>query len=281
MKRGRAIDLCRIFTRKCAAAVTAHAAVGIDDDLAAGEAGVPVGSADDETASGIDVVFGFAVHHVGGDDGIDDVLANVFAELFGGDIFAVLRGDDNGVDADGLVVHVFHGNLALAIGAEIGKLARFADGGEAFGDTVRQLDGQRHQFRSLIAGVAEHQTLIAGAAGINTHRDIGRLALDGVEDATGFGIEAECGVGVADVSDDLARDGWDIDVAGGGDFARDDADAGGDEHLTGDATHGVLREDRIENAVGDLVGDFIGVAFGHRFGCKKMFLGFCHAAPFY
>ena len=39
---GRAIDLRRVLAAEGAAAVTAHAAVGVDDDLAAGEAGVAV-----------------------------------------------------------------------------------------------------------------------------------------------------------------------------------------------------------------------------------------------
>ena len=56
-----AVDLGRIFAGECAAAVTAHAAVGVHDDLAAGEAGIAHGSADDEAASGIDVVLGVFV----------------------------------------------------------------------------------------------------------------------------------------------------------------------------------------------------------------------------
>ena len=61
---GRAIHLRRIFARERAAAVTAHAAVGIDDDLAAGETGIAVRSADDETAGRIDVILRVRIHHV-------------------------------------------------------------------------------------------------------------------------------------------------------------------------------------------------------------------------
>ncbi len=62
---GRAIDLRRIFAGERAAAVTAHAAVGIDDDFASGEAGIAVRTADDEAAGGIDVELGVGIHHVG------------------------------------------------------------------------------------------------------------------------------------------------------------------------------------------------------------------------
>ncbi len=57
---GRAVHLRRILARERAAAVPAHAAVGVDDDLAARETGVAVRSADDESAGGIDVILGAA-----------------------------------------------------------------------------------------------------------------------------------------------------------------------------------------------------------------------------
>ncbi len=47
---GAAIDLARILAGERAAAVPAHAAVAVDDDLAAGQAGVALRTADHETA---------------------------------------------------------------------------------------------------------------------------------------------------------------------------------------------------------------------------------------
>ena len=57
---GAAIDLRRILARERAAAVTAHAAVAVDDDLAAGEAGVALRPADDEAAGRVDQELGVA-----------------------------------------------------------------------------------------------------------------------------------------------------------------------------------------------------------------------------
>src|SRR5690606_13100167 len=54
---GRAIDLGRILAAERPAPVSAHAAVRIHDDLATGEAGVPVGTPDHETTGGVDEVF--------------------------------------------------------------------------------------------------------------------------------------------------------------------------------------------------------------------------------
>ena len=51
----RAIDLGRVLAGEGAAAVRRRAAVGVDDDLAAGQPGVAVGTADDELAGRVDV----------------------------------------------------------------------------------------------------------------------------------------------------------------------------------------------------------------------------------
>ena len=74
MYAARAIDLGRIFAAERAAAVAAHAAVGVDDDLAAGEAGVAHRSADHEASRGIDVVLGVGIEQIGRDGRLNDVL---------------------------------------------------------------------------------------------------------------------------------------------------------------------------------------------------------------
>src|SRR6478735_4994728 len=51
---GRAVDLGRVLAGEGAAAVAGHAAVGVDDDLAAGQAGVAHRAADLETPGGVD-----------------------------------------------------------------------------------------------------------------------------------------------------------------------------------------------------------------------------------
>ena len=63
--------------------MTAVAAVGIDDDLAAGQAGVAHGTADNETAGGIDVDLGVLVEHIGRNDGLDDFFDDGVLQDFG------------------------------------------------------------------------------------------------------------------------------------------------------------------------------------------------------
>ena len=58
---GAAIDLRRVLAAERAAAVPAPAAVGVDDDLAAGQPAVAVRAADDELAGRVDVVLDLAV----------------------------------------------------------------------------------------------------------------------------------------------------------------------------------------------------------------------------
>jgi hypothetical protein len=61
-----------------------------------------------------------------------------------------------------------------------------------------------------------------------------------------------------------------VDVAARRDFAGDDRQAGRDERLAGDAAHRVLREDGVQNRIGDLVGDLVRVPFGHRLRRKQI-----------
>ena len=55
---GRAVDLARVLAREGAAAMTAVAAVGIDDNFASGQSAIAMRSADDEAAGRIDVIDG-------------------------------------------------------------------------------------------------------------------------------------------------------------------------------------------------------------------------------
>ena len=120
------------------------------------------------------------------------------------------------------------------------------------------------------AGVAEHQALVAGAAGVHALADVARLLVNRRQHRAGLGVEAVLRAGVADVLDDLADDLLEVDVAVRRDFAGDDGEAGRDERLARDARDRILREDRVEDAVGNLVGDLVGMPFGNGLGRKQM-----------
>jgi hypothetical protein len=108
----------------------------------------------------------------------------------------------------------------------------------------------RHQVGRLVAGVAEHHALVAGAlqlelvlgrpgaadlfALVHALRDVGALLVDADDDAAGVAVEAVQRVVVADAVDDLAGQLGDVDVGRGGDLAGDDAQAGGEQRLARD-----------------------------------------------
>src|SRR4029453_5878640 len=69
-----AVDLRRVLARKGAAAVRSRTAVGVDDDLAPGDSGVPIRPADLEAAGRVDVIDGFVPEQVRRHHARDDAL---------------------------------------------------------------------------------------------------------------------------------------------------------------------------------------------------------------
>ena len=265
------VHLRGVLARESAAAVAGVAAVGVDDYLAAGQTGVAVWSADDEAAGRVDVVFRLAVQELLRNDGLDDVLDQILLDLLLGHVGVVLRGDQDGIHAHGLIVFVFDGHLGLAVRTQVGQHAVLADLRQLHRQLVSQRDGQRHEFRGLRAGVAEHDALVAGAADflVRAHGDVRGLLVHRDDDAGAERIEAVFALRVADVGDHLAGDALDVDVAGRGHFAHDHHEAGRRAGLAGDSAQLVLAQRFVEHGVGDLVADLIGVAFRDGFGSKQ------------
>src|SRR5487761_782360 len=257
--RGRAVDLRRVLARERATAVRRGAAVGVDDDLAARQTGVAHRAADDELAGrvAIEEVLRLEAPRVVQllrEDRLEHVRDEIrLHQHLDVDSLAVLRRDDDALDLDGapvpmLVLLVAHRHLRLAVRTQIEELLRLADRGEPLRKPVRKHDRQRHQLLGLTRRVAEHHPLVAGADAVervvvavlrlvrllDTLRDVGRLLVDGDHDP-------------ARVGDEACRD----------------------ERLAGHTRVRILREDGIENGVGDLVGDLVRVTLGDRLGGER------------
>ena len=201
------------------------------------------------------------------------------------DVGRVLARHDDGVQAHRPAVDVLDGDLGLAVRTQVRDGAVLAHVGELLGQAVRQRDRQRHQLVGLVAGVAEHQALVAGAlavervldalpgarlvGGVDALRDVGRLRADRHADAAGRAVEALARRVVADLEDAVAHDRRDVGVGLGGHLAGDVHLPGGDQRLDGDAAGRVLREQRIEDRVTDLVGDLVRVSLGDGLGREK------------
>ena len=87
------------------------------------------------------------------------------------------------VAADRLAVLVAQRDLALGVGPEAAARApEWRASASALEDLVGVVDRRRHQLGRLVAGVAEHDALVAGAlvlvaGGIDALGDVGRLAV--------------------------------------------------------------------------------------------------------
>jgi hypothetical protein len=91
-----------IFAAESAAAMPPHAAVGIDDDFAAGQTGVAHRAADDKAAGGIDENAQFVVYQFGtGSTGMMTCSMMPARMVVVVNFRGVLGADENGVDALG------------------------------------------------------------------------------------------------------------------------------------------------------------------------------------
>ena len=191
----------------------------------------------------------------------------------------MLRRDDDGVDALRRAVGgILHGDLALAVRAEPRQLAALAAGRQGLGQVVCVGDRGRHQLARLMAGEAEHHALIARAdlvlvviGAVDAHGDVRRLPVQRDLHGAAVPIIARRRVVIADFADRFARDVGHVDRRRRGDLAHDEHQARCRRALAGHARHRVLRQRRIEHAVGHAVADLIGMPLGHRFGGKDPF----------
>ena len=161
----------------------------------------------------------------------------------------MLRGDHHAIDASGAVLDIFHRNLRFAIRPQKRQVTCLADFGEPAHQFMREHNGQGHELIGFVAGIAEHQALIASAAGIHAHGDIRRLALERRDYGAGVGVETILRARIADFANHPAHDFAVIEDCGGGDFSRDHGQARGHQRFAGDSAHGVLRENGVQDGV--------------------------------
>ena len=145
-------------------------------------------------------------------------------------------------------------------------------GGERTGESMGQRDGQGKQDVGLVAGVSEHQALVACSLfrGGNPAVDVLGLDPQPVEDLEAVHAERLILVGIADGLHGFADDGWDVEGGPGLQFSGDHDLVVLGEDLAGDVAGGILGEGGVEDAVRDEVADLVGVTFADRFGGEKL-----------
>ena len=175
----------------------------------------------------------------------------------------MVGGNHHSVHPHGTLPFILNRDLRLAVGAKEIEGAVAAATSQLLREAMSESDGQGHERIGFVAGHAEHQALIAGAARVHSHGDVGRLLFDRDQHRATIGVEAAVGIGVTDSADGLAGNGGKIDVGTGGDFTRDQNHAGGYQGFARHPSGGVALQHGVEDGVGDLIADFVGMAFGH------------------
>ena len=167
------------------------------------------------------------------------------------------------------VVRVLHGNLALGVRPEVGHLLSFlAYVGQRAHDEVRQVERNGHIVLRLVACVAEHHALVAGAlvlngAVVDAAVDVVALLVDGVQNAARVAVKLVFRLGIAYLFDSPARDGLQVDVLAAAHLARNDNLSGGNQCLHGYPRIGVVGQELVKYGVRNLVGYLVGMSFRH------------------
>ncbi len=206
---------------------------------------------------------------------LDDQFHHRFFQVFLGHVLIVLGGQNHRVDTGNPAVFVAAGHLALGVRAQPRQQAALAGLGLSLHQAVRESDRRRHEYVGFVAGIAEHQALIAGTLvfrllAINALGDIDGLLADNVDDAAGVAVVAHFRGGVADVLDDTAHQVFQIHPGAGGDLTANDGHTGFYHGLAGNAGMGIVGQDGIQHGIRDLVCQFVRMAFRDRFGSEDV-----------
>src|SRR5947209_20484532 len=97
--------------------MTGHATIGIDDDLAPGQASIAHRTTSDKASGGINEDARVAVEHMGRDGGLNNMLDDIIANLLRVHIVRVLCRNHHRINSYWPPIFVLNGHLALAIWA--------------------------------------------------------------------------------------------------------------------------------------------------------------------
>jgi hypothetical protein len=241
--------------------------IGINNDLTTGQTGITLGTTNDETARGLDVVGG-VLEELSGDDGVNDVLLDGLTEVLGLDVLRVLDRDDNGVNAKGnestVLVLVLNGDLGLGIRTQPTEGTVATEVSHLSVQLVGKSNSEGHVFRSLISGITKHDTLVTSTNILNveglldeTLSNIRGLLLDGNKDVTGLVVETLGRIIITNLLDGVTNDLLVVKLSLGGDFTKDHDHTSLGGSLTSDLGKGILGQAGIENSVRDLIANLV------------------------
>ena len=189
---------------------------------------------------------------MGRQGGFDDLLHDRFLQGLVRHLRPVLGGEHHRLDAPGRAALVLDGHLTLGVGPQPRQGAAFPDRGLALHQGMGIGDGHGHEHRGLVAGIAEHQALVARsliqvkpAALVHPLGDVTGLLVDGGQHRAGLPVKAHGRGVVADIPDGFAHDLGHVHPGGGGDLTGNEGHAGGDQAFAGHPGVFVLGENGI------------------------------------
>ena len=203
----RPVHLGRIFARKRAAAMRGRAPIGIDDDLAPGQARVAIWPTNHEFSGRVHMPF----------SGIGDpAVRQCFADVRRDNLFDLLRGhafikmlcrQNNRRHTNRLAILVNDRQLRLGIWSQRRLCTAFANVGQTAQDRVAILNGRRHQIRRFGRGIAKHDALIARTfVALFARHTLGNVSRLLMQQVRHFDIApVELFLLIADVLDAIAR----------------------------------------------------------------------------
>ena len=264
--------------------MTAHATVGIDNDLTTGEAGISFRTTGHEASGWVDEILGVITEKLTGDDFFNEVTLEDLPHFRSVDLSGMHRGNDDRSDAHRLSIDILHRNLGLGIRTKPGVNAVFAKIGQGLTQSVGIRHRSRHQFLGIVGGVTKHDALVSGSLlggilvvgriRIHALRDVLRLLAKKVHEEEAIGIKLRSigilgviGVRfvVANLTDSLAGHFFVIELGPGRDFTGNGEDIVLHKSLTSHAGLGVLLKAGVEDSVGHGITDFVWMPFGDGF----------------
>ena len=256
------------------------AAVGVHDDLPAGQPAVPCRAAHHEPPRGIDEKLGAFMQQMRRNLRTNHALNHGLFNLLMGHMLIVLGGNHHCIHRHRLAILIRHGHLRLAVRPHPGVGAVLAHLGHPPGQPMSQGNGHGHHFRGFIAGKAKHHALISRAGfmlirspgfqgRVHPLGNVRGLIMQRGQHCAGSAVKALLGPVVADFVNHLAHDVRHRRIALGGHFAHHHHQPRGGAGFAGNAGIRILFQQRVQNGVGNLVAHFVGMAFGHGFGGKQ------------
>lgn len=286
----RAIYLAGILSGESTTTMGTPSTVAVNNNLAASETCISLWSTNDEPSRWVKVVNGSLIEIFGGDNGFNDVLHEVVADLFVGYFWVVLGGDDNCVnppwnkDFGCGILDVLACNLSLGIRAKPPYNVGFASNSEAGDELLGQNVSEWHELWGLISGVSEHVSLITSTnvvwvTLVNALGNIWGLLFDGKHDTAALIIQSLIGIVVTDLLNGVADNRAVVNDSLGGDFSEGHHHSGFCATFARDTRHWVLGQTGIKNRVRDLIAKFVGVSLTDTFRREQHHSGFhcrCH-----